>query len=262
MLTHTLRIVIALAMLALLAVITAPVGLMASLVRSLGVPELVLVTTDGTFWSGRGRLYVGRPPSVGWESIPVSWSLAPGRLLAGKAALTVEVNDRSMQVELGLSGWNLTTDSITLPLRMLRPFLPGPVASYGWSGELDLSAKQLGAKWNVAALGGMATVRLGQLEIRELSGGSLGSFVANFSGGDSGGKFTIDGDEGRLALAVSGDWQDGRIVCTGHMSVRGSDSAELEKLLAVLFPVSATGDRVIDCAAFRGGFAALRSPAR
>lgn len=262
MLKATLRTVIALAMLALLVMVTAPSGLMASLVRWLGIQELVLVATEGTFWSGRGSLFIGRPPSVAWESVPVSWSISPWRLLTGKAVLTVAVNDKLIQAELRPAGWSVTTDAIALPLRILRPFLPGPVASYGWSGDVHLAANRFGAKWAGMAWDGVATVRLEQLAIRELSGGSLGSFVIKLSGSDGGGKFTADGNEGRLALAVSGGWEGERIVCMGRTSIRGSDSPELEKLLAVLLPATASGERLIDCAAFQGGFAALRSPAR
>lgn len=214
-----------------------PASWLAWTIRQQSTVALSLSQTQGTIWSGKGRLGFAAKPGQPIDLGLVRWRLSPWRLLTGAIKLDIEaqssVHQSGATITLRRGQIKLSNTSIQFSAELIKNLYP-PAALIAPSGQIYISGENLliqpgGIKGKV------------QVEWRGASSALLGSqpfgdYQLVVTGKISGLQLNIVTLKGDLELTASGNWD---VLGSGALRLSGTararrGSQQFEPLLVLL----------------------------
>lgn len=158
--------------------------------KALPPASFLLADTEGTLWSGKGVLWIKDDTArTGRPLAPVSWHFEPSGLLHLELRWRLQSGDTSIAtLYLGANKLGVRQLQTNLPASLAATLSSGPVARFGWRGDIAISAPNWECNWQGQQCTGSATLlwqgaATDLLPIREFGDYQL---AANAQGGNIG----------------------------------------------------------------------------
>ncbi len=219
-----------------LVVAMAPAALIDRTAGELSRGDLRVGETSGSIWNGRGVVHVIDVPTRAWQPwFQVEWSFDPFGLFHGELAWRIIINSVNVsELAVGLPGWHVRDFEISGPARYLWQRVPGPLAKFGWDGDVILTVGNLECSWH-GSCSGHSSARWTEAGSDFLPGQVFGDYQIQVKG--VAGEFTLDWtSSSESAVRTSGT---GRVSRAGILNLTGivnGDPVLLGRLPAVAGP--------------------------
>lgn len=172
--------------------------------------SLAMAGTKGTFWRGEGSLQALLPSGEAVTLVPLSWTIAPGELLALKLhihARSARDNKPVLNATLGLGETYIQEAKLDLPAALLGVLSP-TLRAAALSGQLALQVNELRFDPGHAAGKAQAYWKAAGSSLSRVR--PLGNYLLDLNGQDNGLDFRLTTLRGPLALTGSGGWRPGK----------------------------------------------------
>ena len=171
---------------------------------------LAMTGTTGTFWRGEGSLQALLPGGEAVTLVPVSWTIAPGELLALKLHINAQStrdNKPVLNATLGLGETYIQEAKLGLPAALLGVLSP-TLRAADLSGQLALQVNDLRFDRSHAAGKARAYWKAAGSSLSRVR--PLGNYLLDLNGQGNGLDFHLTTLRGPLTLTGSGGWRPGK----------------------------------------------------
>lgn len=122
--------------------------------------NVFLAEAQGTLWSGKGVVWITADVAqTGRPLMPLAWQFEPGGLLNLELRWRLQSGDAHIAtLYLGSHTLGVRQLQTKLPASVVATLSSGPVARFGWRGDLALTAPHWECNWQGQQCTGFATV--------------------------------------------------------------------------------------------------------
>ena len=189
---------------------------------------------EGTLWNGSATLLVTESGGAStstqrWRVVQnVRWRWRWLEILQGRLAFDAGLEQGGALIAVSSGGVSVENLDTTLPASVLGGLLTGPLARYGWTGNLQARSAAFKCAWSGHACAGEVEILWSNAGISEISQTTLGSYRSRIIGEGQAVHFDLATLDGRLQIAGTGDVDSAGTRFTGEAYAQGAEADRLE----------------------------------
>jgi len=211
-------------------VVTLPATWIGRAIAEASGGRLTLRSTQGSVWAGSGHLIVRSREDALLDLGRLRWAAAPGRLVTGKLAVDVFLDERpGTRLEIAPGAVTLQGLDLEFPARLLGGLAPG-LETFGPEGSVRIRSESL--RIDDQSILGRADIEWRSIRLSRAHGLELGSHVARLRGGGSKVDIELGTLEGPLRVSGGGSWtREKGLVISGNAEPDAGASGALAPFL-------------------------------